>query len=299
MLPLAMLIGVVFYKAVSYVAFLTPVLIFLMLFVTFSKIPLSQMKVRPQHFLLLGFQLSISLLAYILIHPFNTVLAQGAFICIFAPTATAAPVITGMLKGDVAFLTTYSLLCNLLVAIMAPFIFSFIGIHQNISFGASVWQLSVEVLPILILPLLFALAIRHYLPKVNKTIAGIPKLAFYLWALAIVIVMGKTVHFVVEQNTQDYTTEILLGLIALVICLLQFGTGWKIGKRWGDTVSSGQALGQKNTILAIWMAQAYLNPITSLGPATYVIWQNCINSYQLMKQSRKENSTLQLKQKKL
>jgi len=54
-----------------------------------------------------------------------------------------------------------------------------------------------------------------------------------------------------------------------------------IGKRYDDTVAGGQGLGQKNTILAIWMAQMYLNPIASIGPGAYVLWQNIINSYQV------------------
>ena len=41
------------------------------------------------------------------------------------------------------------------------------------------------------------------------------------------------------------------------------------------------AVGQKNTVLAIWLALTYLSPITSIGPASYIIWQNSINSYQL------------------
>lgn len=294
MLPLAMLTGAVLYKFISHVAFLTPYLIFLMLFVTFSKIPFSQMKVRPQHFILLAFQLIVSLFVYICLHPINPLLAQGAFICIFAPTATAAPVITGMLNGDIAFLTTYSLLCNILVAILAPILFTFIGTCEGSSFGESVWLLGMEVLPVLFLPLLSALLIRQFLPRVNRVITRVPKLAFYLWAFAIVIVIGKTVNFIIEQNGNNYMIEILLAFSALIICLLQFYIGRKFGKRFGDAVSSGQALGQKNTILAIWMAQAYLNPITSLAPAAYVVWQNCLNSYQLMRHSKKEKAYSQL-----
>lgn len=288
MLPLAMLIGVVFYQAVSRMAFLTPYLIFMMLFVTFSKIPLSQMKFKRQHLYLLLFQIGVSSLAYFIILPFHPVLAQGAFICLFAPTATAAPVITGMLKGDVAFLTTYSLLCNLLVAITAPFFFSMMGAEQDISFFASVLHLGAEVLPIILIPLISAMLIRNFLPRLNRTVTHVPKLAFYLWALAIVIVMGNTVNFVKSQSSNEYFVEIMLGLIALPICLFQFVVGWRIGRKFGDTVSSGQALGQKNTILAIWMVQTYLNPIASIAPAAYVIWQNLMNSYQLMIQSRKD-----------
>ena len=46
-------------------------------------------------------------------------------------------------------------------------------------------------------------------------------------------------------------------------------------------VTAGQALGQKNTTLAIWMAQSYLYPLAALGPAAYMIVQNLFNAHQL------------------
>ena len=45
-------------------------------------------------------------------------------------------------------------------------------------------------------------------------------------------------------------------------------------------------MGQKNTILAIWMAQNYLDPLCSIAPAAYVLWQNIINSIQLWKKGK-------------
>ncbi|MDE6422428.1 MAG: transporter, partial [Muribaculaceae bacterium] len=62
--------------------------------------------------------------------------------------------------------------------------------------------------------------------------------------------------------------------------------GRVIGGRFGDKVSGGQALGQKNTVLAVWIALAYLNPISSIAPAAYIAWQNIINSWQLMRHQR-------------
>jgi len=47
-------------------------------------------------------------------------------------------------------------------------------------------------------------------------------------------------------------------------------------------------LGQKNTVLAIWMAVTYLNPLSSVGPGSYVVWQNIINSWQLWKKRKNE-----------
>jgi BASS family bile acid:Na+ symporter len=46
-------------------------------------------------------------------------------------------------------------------------------------------------------------------------------------------------------------------------------------------VAGGQGLGQKNTVLAIWMAQTFLNPISSIAPGAYVLWQNMFNSWQV------------------
>ncbi|MCD8192975.1 MAG: transporter, partial [Tannerellaceae bacterium] len=113
-------------------------------------------------------------------------------------------------------------------------------------------------------------------------------LSFYLWAISLTIVTGNTVKFLVTQDTPDYKVEIGLAMVALIICVAQFIIGRRIGWRYNDPVSSGQGLGQKNTILAIWMAQVYLNPVSSVAPAAYVLWQNIINSYQLWLKGKKD-----------
>jgi len=99
--------------------------------------------------------------------------------------------------------------------------------------------------------------------------------------LALCVVTGRTVVFILKQNGSSHLTEIVVALVALLMCVIQFVVGRGIGKRYDDTVAGGQGLGQKNTILAIWMAQMYLNPIASIGPGAYVLWQNIINSYQV------------------
>ena len=56
-----------------------------------------------------------------------------------------------------------------------------------------------------------------------------------------------------------------------------------VGGHYGDKVSGGQGLGQKNTVLAVWLALAYMHPIASIAPAAYIAWQNIINSWQLVR----------------
>lgn len=287
MLPLAMLTGALSYRLVGYISFLTPYLIFTMLLLTFCKLSPREMRLHPLHKWLLLIQLVGCVVVYGLVYLYDPVVAQGALICVLAPTATSAAVITGMLGGSVAFLTNYVLLCNIGVAIMAPVLFSFMGSQSEMPFFESFLFICRQVGPLLILPLVFAWSLRVFLPKLHARILSVHKLSFYLWAVALTIVTGSTVRFLVEQQDPDYTVEIGLAVVSLVICVGQFLLGRRLGKTYGDPVSSGQGLGQKNTILAIWMAQVYLNPIASIAPAAYVLWQNSINSYQLWLKGRK------------
>jgi BASS family bile acid:Na+ symporter len=89
------------------------------------------------------------------------------------------------------------------------------------------------------------------------------------------------VSFILKEPASYIPEMIILALVSLLTCLAQFGIGRRIGAACGDKVAGTQGLGQKNTVLAIWMALTYLNPISSVAPAAYVAWQNTINSLQL------------------
>ena len=292
-LPLAMITGVITYPVSGQLAFLTPYLIFFMLLLSFCKLSPREMRFHPAHGQLLAVQVGGALLAYALCYRIDPVIAQGAMICVLAPTATSAAVITGMLGGSIAFLTSYLLFCNITVALIAPVLFPLLGLYNEMSFSDSVLYICGQVGPILLLPLVAAWIIRYGLPQLHARIIKIHQLSFYLWAVALIIVTGRTVKFLVEQEKPDYFVEMGCAIVALLICCGQFLLGRKIGRKYGDPVSSGQSLGQKNTILAIWMAQVYLNPISSVAPAAYVLWQNIINSYQLWLKKKKETNTQQ------
>ena len=67
-------------------------------------------------------------------------------------------------------------------------------------------------------------------------------------------------------------------------CLLvdgNFMVGKKFGSLCDDRISAGQSLGQKNTILGIWMAMTFLDPASGIIVGAYMLWQNVFNSLQL------------------
>jgi BASS family bile acid:Na+ symporter len=106
-----------------------------------------------------------------------------------------------------------------------------------------------------------------------------------MWALALVIVTAKTVGLLVDSDV-SVGLEWGITLTGLLACALQFFIGKRVGRRYGDLISAGQALGQKNTILAIWMSYAYLHPLSSIAPGSYVLWQNIFNAWQLYRKER-------------
>lgn len=281
-LPIAMLVGAIGYPLFMCLSFLTPILIFTMLLLTFCKVSPSDLKPKPLHIWLLLIQIFGSLAVYLLLYRFNKIVAEGAMMCIICPTATAAAVITSKLGGSVASLTTYTLIGNIGAAIAVPVLFPLIEAHAGISFWDSFFLILGKVFPMLICPFLAAWFLEKFLPKVHHKLLGYHELAFYLWAVSLTIVTSQTL-FSLINNPADGFTEIMIAVVALVACCLQFFLGKNIGSIYNDRISGGQALGQKNTILAIWMAHTYLNPLSSIGPGSYVLWQNIINSWQLWK----------------
>lgn len=272
-------------------SYLTPFLIFAQLLLTFCKISPRELMPGPWHGWLLLFQAisSSALAAALLWIPMSIEykeVFEGAMVCLICPTATAAAVITGKLGGSAPSLTTYTLLSNLLAAVAVPLVFPLVEPHTDITFLTAFLKILSKVFPLLLLPFILAYIFRKFIPPVHRLLLGFHDLAFYLWAVALAIVTGQTVKSLVDSEAEVYV-EILIALGGLITCVLQFYLGKRIGTKYNDRISAGQALGQKNTVLAIWMSYTYLNPLSSVGPGSYVLWQNIFNSYQLWKKRKR------------
>lgn len=127
---------------------------------------------------------------------------------------------------------------------------------------------------------------RALIPKVSGWVAAHSQISFYLWLVSLTVIIGRTTTFILDHPEADGAVETALAATALVICLVQFRFGRWLGRRYGDAVAGGQSLGQKNTVLAVWMAQSFLDPISSVAPTAYIVWQNFVNSYQIYKKDR-------------
>lgn len=290
MLPLAMLCGMLFHDAIDSVQFLAPYLIFTMLLITFCRIRPSEFRIGRLTLAVVGVQVAGSVAAWLLLAPVSRDLAGGAMICILCPTATAAPVITAMLGGSIATLVAISVLSNLAAAVCVPAFFALIdaGSGAHITFGAAFMTILSKVGPLILAPMAVALGLQYGLPRVHRAVSDHQGLSFYLWAVSLIIVVGRAVSFAMKEPADRIPEMIALALVAGVACCLQFVAGRRLGRVFGDRIAGAQGLGQKNTVLAVWMAVTYLNPICSIAPAAYILWQNTINSLQLYLKAKRE-----------
>ena len=310
---LSMLIGALGYQFFLPLKPTLPWLIFFMLFFTFCKVNPLDLRLHKWHWVVLAAQMIFSFGSYamLLYYTGNTILAQGILMCFIMPTATAAPIIAGKMGGSIQNLTTFTLLSNFATAIIVPATFPLINPASDMSFWPAFLLILSRVAPLLLGPFFSAWLLRLvYKWKTRKEFVLPVKIAvvpFYLWVASIVVLSAVVTETTISNFKFQISNILILLVLSFFVCLLQFGLGKFIGYKLPaaskgtdyqdvlinpaaapktmegvSSITAGQAFGQKNTSLGVWMANTYLDPLASLGAAAYIIWQNIFNSVQLM-----------------
>ena len=270
-----------------------PLLLFVMLFVSFCKVAPHELRPRRWMLKLLGVQVlsfsGMGLLIILLPDMPGRIVIEAAMVCMICPTATAASVVTARLHGNPSTVISYTCLINLAASIVIPAVVSFIHEGANdMDFLTSFSLIIGKVFPLLNLPLLSAWFVRYLMPRFHRQILSHPDLAFNLWTVALSLAIAITTKAIANSN-ESLLMLTLIALASLVTCLAQFAIGRTIGRHNKEPVAGTQALGQKNTIFAIWMGYTFLNPVTAMAGGFYSVWHNVINSWQLWRERRTDS----------
>ncbi len=262
-----------------------PLFMSLILFTTFLRVDFHKMRPAMWHLWITVFQLLFIVLITALIIGFNMqvkdlILMEGILTCVICPGASAAPVVTGKLGGNLETMTTYVFLSNLVTVVAVPVVFPLIDKGVDISFWVAFGMIMYKVFLVLVLPLIGAYLVKHYLPRVQQRLVAIQDLSFYMWGISLTIVTGCTVKNIINSGA-PVVFLITIAVVSLLICLAQFAVGRYIGHFFCTVIESGQGLGQKNTAFAVWIAYTYLSPLSVAGPGCYILWQNAINSLEI------------------
>ncbi len=291
--------------AEPYIMQALPVLIFMMFYVTFCKMRVVELRPRAWHFWLQAILVALAAVAVLAVNLVADegvkLLLEGVFICIICPTATAAPIVTEKLGGSLPSLTVFALTANTVASVAIPVFFPLVEKDADIGFAIAFMTIFKRLIVVLVVPLCLAQLTRRYAPSFTERLARHKNIAFYMWAFNLAIVMGMTVKNIATA-TVGGTTLALLIVLPAGVCLMLFAIGKAVGRQYSKhhpsptdaptdsannsfasstSISAGQAMGQKNTIVGIWLTVNFLNPTAAIAPCAYVIWQNVVNSWQL------------------
>ncbi len=279
--PIAIIIGILCYRPLDHISFLLPGLLFLMIFFAYCNMSIKELRFSSMHLVMISLQIVIGILVFFLIRPFSAPTAEAMLICIMAPTAIASTVVLSMIGGNMALLTLYTLIGNVLIALLLPVLLPLLGISADLSYIRSLFYILKQLFPMLVVPLFLALLLSRILPKVHSGIRKRPSISFFLYFFAFAVLMGRSVSYFMDYDKGKYTEVVIIALGSLIACIFQYWLGRRVGSLYGERITGGQAMGHKNTILAIWIAQSFLHPLASIAPVAYIIWQAAFNGYQV------------------
>ena len=305
-LPVSMGVGAVVYLVFAYVPQLDraallfdpvmeailPLFMFLVLFVTFCKVDFHKMRPVWWHLWVSIFNLLFVGIVMALIRGLNLkdeklVLMEALLMCIISPCATAAAVVTQKLGGSLEQTTTFTFLSNFITVMLVPLCFPMIEKGADVSFVSAFTKILYQVVILLVVPMLLAYVVKHTMHRLHQKIISIRDLSFYLWGCSLMIVTGTTVKNILHAEASVLLLAVI-ALLGLLLCIIQFAVGRFIGHFFNRAQEAGQALGQKNTAFAIWLGITYLNPLSSVGPGCYILWQNIINSIEIWQERKKK-----------
>lgn len=258
-------------------SFLVRYLLMLMLFLSFLDLRFPPGMFRQGLGRVLAANLAVAFLAYALLSLFDHGLALTAFLTGIAPTATASPVLVGLVGGQVSFMVASVLLTNVAVALIVPLVLpELLGTGLQIS----TWQVLQPVLVVMFVPLILAHLVRLFPVPVQNVIRSAKRYNFVVWLFNLLIISANASDFIRIQQADSFLTLGQITVVSLLICILNFALGRWISKP-NLRQESSQALGQKNITFVIWIALTFISPMAAMGPTFYIIYHNLYNAWQI------------------
>lgn len=262
-----------------------PVLIFSMLFLSFCKVNLRDMRPRQWHAIIYPtmFALTAGFSLYLYYNPDSTnkVLIEALIVCFITPPAAAAGVIAGKIGGNESSVVMGVLIGNLLTAVAIPLLFPLFTSKLDGTFFEEFMIIARRVFPVIVLPLILAQFIKICIKPLHRFIVQkISWFSFYIWGACLATVSGRTFSFLVNSPESAHTL-VMLALIGLITTAFHFAFGKIVGNFHGQRISAGQAFGQRNGVFGLWVTLAFLEPTVVIAPGCYILWQNLMNAWQM------------------
>ena len=157
--------------------------------VTYCRIDFHQMRPHRWHIGILLAQVALVALNVWIIFcveadPEQKLLWESVLTCIIGPTATAAPVVTAKIGGNINTMTAYVVISAFASALMIPAVFPLLERGQGLDFMTVFLIILQKLALVLVSPLILGWLVQHYAKRFCAWLVSIPDLSFYLWSHA-------------------------------------------------------------------------------------------------------------------
>jgi BASS family bile acid:Na+ symporter len=260
-----------------------------LLFFQFVKTSPHDLKLSSWHLKALALQVGLFLACagiVLLLEPGTPrMLLECAMLCLICPTASAAGVITDRLGGNLASTVTYLVLINVAATFLIPLVIPVVNPSAQMGFWHYVGHIALKVFPVLILPGLLAWLIRYTTHRLQRALMRWASNSFYIWGVGLTLALVLATRALLLSGL-DLWSVFGIVMVSVVACFFQFWAGHRSHPKKVESLTAGQALGQKNTGFLIWLGYNYMTPVTSVAGGLYAIWQNLYNSWELYQKER-------------
>ena len=287
---LAFGLGAMFHEEIAPLIWWMPYGIAVILSITFIGIHVRKLKPTWMHlWLLLAIQ-ALGLGSWLAARAAGwPVLAESLYYCAAAPIASASPIIINLLRGDVEFSTTAMVLSQVVFAVVTPFVLPLVVHDPALDYMTLSGVVAGQILSVLGAPAAIAILLRAVYPACRGWAAKLRDVSLGIWVLNLLVISAAGVQRIVSMG---YSLHDMWPMIAgaAIVCATGFIAGYWLGypklKR-----ECSQGLGQKNTILTLYMAsQSYATPLAYIGPVFYVFCHNTANAIQLALAAREKRN---------
>ena len=275
-LLITMALGAVFPQAHVF-SFLVQYLLMVMLFFSFLDIRFTPQTFQKSVMWVLLANVAVGFFSYALLIYFDSTFALAAFMTAIAPTAIAAPVIMSFIRGQVEYVVAAVLLTNISSALVIPVALPFLLETQV---RISVWEVLEPVLVVMFVPLILARLVSYLPSEKQEFLHKGKRFSFVLWLINLFLISANASNFLRNEDSSSFSTLLVIALISLVLCIVNFGLGALLGGRqnWQE---ASQSLGQKNLSFVIWIALTFINPLVAMGPTFYILYHHLYNSWSI------------------
>ncbi len=196
-----------------------------------------------------------------------------------APTAVITPVLAQLMGRRPGYMVGAIIVTHSVFAVAMPLVLpALLGVSLSLqSLGVLVWTIGSTVAG----PLVLGQLVRSRGRRVTTWLRKVAPYAFALFLSNIAVASGSLSYYLRHESNTPLQFIWIAAAAVAVLLLINFALGNRLAPA-GHGIEGSLALGRKNTMLSIWIALEYINPLTVLGPMLYILLQNVYVAGQIL-----------------